>query len=162
MIIQFQPPAICRVANHQTRLPRATSSLGLKHNLLVLMSCISFYRQLSEYFHDCILCVYMQVSWHVYIKLRQYCTLMSCSRLGRLIPWIDMRSLTVITLEMFYVSFVKLLCEVHPKCFRVISHVRTLITVYMLLFPVTSRTVGTRACFGYSTRIFYLMIGYKM
>jgi len=29
MIIQFQPPAMCRVANHQTRLPRATSSLAL-------------------------------------------------------------------------------------------------------------------------------------
>ena len=29
MIIQSQPPAMCRVANHQTRLPRATSSLAL-------------------------------------------------------------------------------------------------------------------------------------
>jgi len=29
MIIEFQPPAVCRVANHQTRLPRATSSLAL-------------------------------------------------------------------------------------------------------------------------------------
>jgi len=29
MIIQFQPPAMCRVANRQTRLPRATSSLAL-------------------------------------------------------------------------------------------------------------------------------------
>ena len=29
MIIQFQPPAICRVTNHQTRLLRATSSLAL-------------------------------------------------------------------------------------------------------------------------------------
>ena len=29
MLIQFQPPAMCRVANHQTRLPRATSSLAL-------------------------------------------------------------------------------------------------------------------------------------
>ena len=29
MRIQFQPPAMCRVANHQTRLPRATSSLAL-------------------------------------------------------------------------------------------------------------------------------------
>ena len=28
-MIQFQPPAICRVANHPTRLPRATSSLAL-------------------------------------------------------------------------------------------------------------------------------------
>ena len=27
IIMQFQPPAMCRVANHQTRLPRATSSL---------------------------------------------------------------------------------------------------------------------------------------
>ena len=27
VIIEFQPPAVCRVANHQTRLPRATSSL---------------------------------------------------------------------------------------------------------------------------------------
>ena len=26
---QFQPPAMCRVANQQTRLPRATSSLAL-------------------------------------------------------------------------------------------------------------------------------------
>jgi len=26
---QFQPPATCRVANQQTRLPRATSSLAL-------------------------------------------------------------------------------------------------------------------------------------
>jgi len=29
MIIEFQPPAMCRVAIHQTRLPRATSSLAL-------------------------------------------------------------------------------------------------------------------------------------
>jgi len=29
MPIQFQPPAMCRVANQQTRLPRATSSLAL-------------------------------------------------------------------------------------------------------------------------------------
>jgi len=29
MIILFQLPATCRVANHQTRLPRATSSLAL-------------------------------------------------------------------------------------------------------------------------------------
>jgi len=29
MLIQFQPPATCRVANRQTRLPRATSSLAL-------------------------------------------------------------------------------------------------------------------------------------
>jgi len=29
MLIQFQPPAMCRVTNHQTRLPRATSSLAL-------------------------------------------------------------------------------------------------------------------------------------
>ena len=28
-IIQFHPPAMCEVANHQTRLPRATSSLAL-------------------------------------------------------------------------------------------------------------------------------------
>jgi len=28
MIIEFQPPAMCRVANQQTRLPRATSSLA--------------------------------------------------------------------------------------------------------------------------------------
>ena len=28
MLIQFQPPAMCRVSNHQTRLPRATSSLA--------------------------------------------------------------------------------------------------------------------------------------
>ena len=28
-IIWFQPPATCRVTNHQTRLPRATSSLAL-------------------------------------------------------------------------------------------------------------------------------------
>ena len=28
-IIRFQPPAMCRVANQQTRLPRATSSLAL-------------------------------------------------------------------------------------------------------------------------------------
>ena len=27
--IQFQPPAMCSIANHQTRLPRATSSLAL-------------------------------------------------------------------------------------------------------------------------------------
>ena len=30
MIISFQPPAMCRAANHQTRLPRATSSLEQK------------------------------------------------------------------------------------------------------------------------------------
>jgi len=29
MTIQFQPPAMCRVANQQLRLPRATSSLAL-------------------------------------------------------------------------------------------------------------------------------------
>ena len=29
MLIQFQSPAMCRVANQQTRLPRATSSLAL-------------------------------------------------------------------------------------------------------------------------------------
>ena len=29
MLIEFQPPAVCRVANHQIRLPRATSSLAL-------------------------------------------------------------------------------------------------------------------------------------
>ena len=29
MIIWFQPPAVCRVTNQQTRLPRATSSLAL-------------------------------------------------------------------------------------------------------------------------------------
>ena len=29
MITEVQPPAMCRVANHQTRLPRATSSLAL-------------------------------------------------------------------------------------------------------------------------------------
>jgi len=29
MIIWFQPPAVCRVANQQPRLPRATSSLAL-------------------------------------------------------------------------------------------------------------------------------------
>jgi len=29
MIISFQPPAMCRVTNHQPRLPRATSSLAL-------------------------------------------------------------------------------------------------------------------------------------
>ena len=29
MLISFQPPAMCRVANQQTRLPRATSSLAL-------------------------------------------------------------------------------------------------------------------------------------
>ena len=28
MLIQFQPPAMCRVTNQQTRLPRATSSLA--------------------------------------------------------------------------------------------------------------------------------------
>jgi len=29
MFIEFQPPAMCRVANQQPRLPRATSSLAL-------------------------------------------------------------------------------------------------------------------------------------
>ena len=29
MLIEFQPPAMCRVANQQPRLPRATSSLAL-------------------------------------------------------------------------------------------------------------------------------------
>ena len=29
MTIEFQPPAMCKVANHQTRRPRATSSLAL-------------------------------------------------------------------------------------------------------------------------------------
>jgi len=29
MLIQFPPPAMCRVANQQPRLPRATSSLAL-------------------------------------------------------------------------------------------------------------------------------------
>ena len=40
MIIEFQPPfAMCRVANHQPRLPRATSSLALnKDNSMKLFS----------------------------------------------------------------------------------------------------------------------------
>ena len=29
MLIPFQPPAMCRVTSHRTRLPRATSSLAL-------------------------------------------------------------------------------------------------------------------------------------
>ena len=29
MVIKLQPPAMCRVTNHQTRLPRATCSLAL-------------------------------------------------------------------------------------------------------------------------------------
>ena len=29
MLIQFQPPAMCRVTNQQPRLPRAASSLAL-------------------------------------------------------------------------------------------------------------------------------------
>jgi len=29
VLIEFQPPAVCRVSNHQPRLPRATSSLAL-------------------------------------------------------------------------------------------------------------------------------------
>ena len=29
VLIEFQPPAMCRVANQQPRLPRATSSLAL-------------------------------------------------------------------------------------------------------------------------------------
>ena len=29
MLIQFQPPAVCRITNQQPRLPRATSSLAL-------------------------------------------------------------------------------------------------------------------------------------
>jgi len=29
VLLQFQPPAMCRVTNQQTRLPRATSSLAL-------------------------------------------------------------------------------------------------------------------------------------
>ena len=29
MIINFKPPAMCRVTNHYTRMPRATSSLAL-------------------------------------------------------------------------------------------------------------------------------------
>ena len=29
VLIQFQPPAVCRVSNQQPRLPRATSSLAL-------------------------------------------------------------------------------------------------------------------------------------
>jgi len=29
MLMQFQPPAMCRVTNQQPRLPRATSSLAL-------------------------------------------------------------------------------------------------------------------------------------
>ena len=28
MLISFQPPAVCRITNQQTRLPRATSSLA--------------------------------------------------------------------------------------------------------------------------------------
>jgi len=31
MLIQFQPPAMCRVSNQQPRLPRATSSLALEN-----------------------------------------------------------------------------------------------------------------------------------
>jgi len=40
MIIWFQPPAMCRVANHQTRLPRATSSLTLNASRDGASSCI--------------------------------------------------------------------------------------------------------------------------
>ena len=39
MLIQFQPPAMCRVANHQTRLPRATSSLALNALKAWLLFC---------------------------------------------------------------------------------------------------------------------------
>jgi len=35
MLIQFQPPAMCRVANQQPRLPRATSSLALNIKLFL-------------------------------------------------------------------------------------------------------------------------------
>ena len=38
MLIEFQPPAMCRVANQQTRLPRATSSLALDLGFLFI-SC---------------------------------------------------------------------------------------------------------------------------
>ena len=35
MLISFQPPAMCRVANQQTRLPRATSSPALNNASLI-------------------------------------------------------------------------------------------------------------------------------
>jgi len=41
MLIQFQPPAMCRVANQQPRLPRATSSLAL--NAVPLSTAVMHY-----------------------------------------------------------------------------------------------------------------------
>ena len=35
MIIEFQPPATCRVANHQTRLPKETCSHSLRDDFLL-------------------------------------------------------------------------------------------------------------------------------
>jgi len=37
VLISFQPPAMCGVSNYQTRLPRATSSLGCVLVLLLFL-----------------------------------------------------------------------------------------------------------------------------
>ena len=42
MLTQFQPPAVCRVTNHQPRLPRATSSLGHRISSVFLPVLPSF------------------------------------------------------------------------------------------------------------------------
>ena len=42
MLTQFQPPAVCRVTNHQPRLPRATSSLAVVSAVCFCLSCPLF------------------------------------------------------------------------------------------------------------------------
>jgi len=78
MFIEFQPPAVCRVTNKQTRLPRATSSLALNAsrdgastasfgNLFqcVTTLCVNF--TLIDVF-----LTYQTVSYHYSYVLNQY------------------------------------------------------------------------------------------
>jgi len=65
VLIQFRPPAVCRVANQQPRLPRATSSLALNAcrdgastaSLGSLFQCVTMLPQTS---YSCVcVCVYI-------------------------------------------------------------------------------------------------------
>ena len=67
MVTWFQPPAVCRVTNHHSRLPRATSSLGCIVSHVFVIYCFLFWvgcsrtvlaevvsstEQLAEQFHS--------------------------------------------------------------------------------------------------------------
>jgi len=66
-LISFQPPAMCRVANQQTRLPRATSSLALnasRDGASHLMFCLKAWRDVKGknciHEHAVVICRYLQ------------------------------------------------------------------------------------------------------